>query len=673
MIWRQHKYEPGFTFVEIAIVAPIVILAIGAFITAVVSMTGEVLISRTSTQMVYNVQDALNRIDQDVKQSSTFLAETNIPLTSPQGYNDDTTVFDNVDSTKGTMLILNSLATTGNPLATTSSIAYLSNSPNACGTLQGQNTPLTFNIVYFVKNNTLWRRTIAPASYATAACNATGTGTAAPWQRPSCTAIGGFCKTQDERLVDGVSTSGFTVQYYNGSGTSNENTAASANPSCNTTLCVATRNSALASASTVNVTIDDHQTVASKDVEQVASVRSTRLDTTATAVASNIVPTTAPNTPSGLSTTRTIATQVTITWYATAYTTSYTLQYATNPSFTSPTTVSNITSSPQTITGLNGSSTYYFQIRSDNSYGSSSWSSAVSVSPAAAPNAPTSLAASAPSTSQVNLSWSANNATNYNVQWSTDSGFSSTSTMNVTSTSASVTGLSAGTTYYFRVSALNSFGSSGWSTSASTITLPTTPTGLTVYAEQNIQNSQASWNGVASATSYDLQTATDTGFTANVRSVNVSATSIAVFSSSLNPGSQNYFRVRANNGSGSGSWSSTTVPVQTLQAGQCIYAGTYGTGLRDNTGNYILVIQPDGNLVEYDASSTALWNTGTFPNSNSRLCMQTDGNVVVYNGSNGATWNNGKGGTGSTNYLIVQSDNNVVEYNSSNVAVWSRR
>jgi hypothetical protein len=156
----------GFTIVELLIIAPIVLLTIGAFITAIVNMTGDVLASRGATVLTYNIQDALNRIEDDVKLSTTFLATNNIPLSSPQGYSDDTTAFNNVDATNGTMLILNTLATNGNPLVSTSGLVYLTNLPNACNSTQlSQNTPMTLNIVYFVRNGTLWRRTIMPAAY----------------------------------------------------------------------------------------------------------------------------------------------------------------------------------------------------------------------------------------------------------------------------------------------------------------------------------------------------------------------------------------------------------------------------------------------------------------------------------------------------------------------------
>src|SRR6185437_11905407 len=93
----RNKEQKGFTIVELLVIAPIVILTIGAFVTVIVNMTGDVLAARTSTLLAYNVQNALNKINADVNLSSTFLAQTNltegvtttIPLSAPQGYNDD--------------------------------------------------------------------------------------------------------------------------------------------------------------------------------------------------------------------------------------------------------------------------------------------------------------------------------------------------------------------------------------------------------------------------------------------------------------------------------------------------------------------------------------------------------------------------------------------------------
>lgn len=281
----------GFTLVEMLVIAPIVILAIGAFLTVIISMTGEVIASRGSNALAYNVQDALNRIEQDVKQSTTFLAQNNITLTpgEAQGYNNDGTNFTNVGGTSGTSLILNTVVTNGNPLSTTSGVVYLANKPNDCSSVDvTQNAPMTMNIVYFVKDNTLWRRTIMPSNYATG-----GVGCSTPWQQPSCAPgyTASFCKTNDVKLVEGVSSGSFFVQYYANA------TATSPNPTAaNTSSSVDDRNIALSSISTVGVSISASQSVAGRTIERSGTLRASRLETNVSTIA-NTSSSSAPSTP----------------------------------------------------------------------------------------------------------------------------------------------------------------------------------------------------------------------------------------------------------------------------------------------------------------------------------------------------------------------------------------
>ena len=266
------------------VVAPIVILAIGAFLTVIINMTGSVIASRAANALSYNVQDALNRIEQDVKQSSSFLASNNvtIPAANAQGYNDDTTTFTNVGGTSNTSIILNMVATTGNPLSTSSGYVFLKNRPNPCGTAQN-NTPLTYNVVYFIKDATLWRRTIMPTNYT----DTTNIVCATPFQQPSCSPTymannpgTTFCKTNDIKLVDGITPADFSIRYYNGESASTENT-----PASTTSVTTADRNTALQSATTVSVSINAKQTAAGRDIERLAVLRVSRLDTNASSIA----------------------------------------------------------------------------------------------------------------------------------------------------------------------------------------------------------------------------------------------------------------------------------------------------------------------------------------------------------------------------------------------------
>jgi len=94
----------------------------------------------------------------------------------------------------------------------------------------------------------------------------------------------------------------------------------------------------------------------------------------------------------------------------------------------------------------------------------------------AAPSAPSNLTAAAASSSQINLAWTASSTSGvtYNIYESTTSGFTPSASTRVatgvTATSYSATGLSASTTYYFRVTAANAGGESAPTSQASATT-----------------------------------------------------------------------------------------------------------------------------------------------------------------------------------------------------------
>lgn len=124
--------------------------------------------------------------------------------------------------------------------------------------------------------------------------------------------------------------------------------------------------------------------------------------------------------------------------------------------------------------------------------------------------------------------------------------------------SAVASGLVAGTQYYGKTFAHNQDGFGPGSGVTSFLTLPPAPTGLSAPSvTPTVVN--LDWNNTQSATSYDIQYATDPGFSGATQvSTGVSEASIG----SLTPGTPYYFRVRARNASGAGAWSSTL--TQTL-------------------------------------------------------------------------------------------------------------
>lgn len=137
------------------------------------------------------------------------------------------------------------------------------------------------------------------------------------------------------------------------------------------------------------------------------------------------------------------------------------------------------------------------------------------------------------------------------------------------STSRTVTGLTNGTAYLFRVTAQNLKGSSSPAVSASAVTprtVPNAPTGITVVADK--QAAFLTWkapavNGGAAVTDYKVEFSTDKGKTWQTFSDGVSA-SQSVRVSGLKSASRYLFRVSAVNVAGSGATVATTTEMAPL-------------------------------------------------------------------------------------------------------------
>lgn len=190
--------------------------------------------------------------------------------------------------------------------------------------------------------------------------------------------------------------------------------------------------------------------------------------------------------------------QITVTWPDIQYETSYTLQYTTNlSSWTSPTSLTlPAGTTSKAVTDLAAGTQYNFRLQAYATGDTSDWSATKTA--ATDVPAPTTLTATTNSSTQITASWSSVSvATSYTLQYSTSSTFSSgvTTVSSISSTSRAVTGLSQGTTYYFRVySAIGSVvGTSSSSTANATTTIDAPAAysvsgsndGASVYATSN--------------------------------------------------------------------------------------------------------------------------------------------------------------------------------------------
>jgi uncharacterized protein YaaQ len=189
------------------------------------------------------------------------------------------------------------------------------------------------------------------------------------------------------------------------------------------------------------------------------------------------------------------------------------------------------------------------------------------------PTAPTTNAATNFSQTIFTANWSGSTtATGYRLDVATDNGFSTfvsgysdKDLSNVTT--YSVTGLTANTTYYYRVRAYNACGASPNSGTITATTLPNPPSAPSASAATTIVQTSfvANWNSSATATGYRLDVATDNGFTTFLSGYNDKDVSNITTCSvtGLIANTTYYYRIRAYN-TGGASLNSITITVTTL-------------------------------------------------------------------------------------------------------------
>ena len=284
--------------------------------------------------------------------------------------------------------------------------------------------------------------------------------------------------------------------------------------------------------------------------------------TVVSATTSATIPTpTIPAAPTGVTATGGTK-QVTVSWPAVADATSYNLYWSTTSGVTTAngTKISGVTS-PAVQAGLTDNTTYYYIVTAQNSAGESAASVQVAATTLAAnsppptlPPAPTGVTATGGDT-QVTLSWTAvTEASSYNIYWSTTSGVTTSTGTRIAGVSSPYvqTGLGAGTTYFYIVTAVNGAGESGPSVQASATTnapttVPAAPTGLA--ASGGVKQVTLSWAAVSGATSYNVYWSATSGVTTATGTKVADATSPYV-QTGLTDGTAYFFIVTAANAVG---------------------------------------------------------------------------------------------------------------------------
>lgn len=388
---------------------------------------------------------------------------------------------------------------------------------------------------------------------------------------------------------------------------------------------------------------------------------------------------TAPQAPTGLTANSISTSQINLSWTAPSNNggsaiTGYKIDRSTNAGSTWSTLVANTASSSTTYsnTGLAAATSYTYRVSAINSVGTSAVSntaSAITGTIITVPQAPTGLVASAISSSQINLSWSApsNNGgsaiTGYKIEQSTNSG--STWSAIVSNTGSTVTtysnvGLAASTSYTYRISAINSIGTSvpsgtASATTSSTTTVPTVsqpPIGLAASvvssSQINLSWTTPSNNGGSAITGYKIDRSINGGSSWGTLVSNTGSTTTTYSNTALVSNTAYAYRVSAINSVG-------TSAVSNTASGTTLTVSSSGTvSITVNSAN-LAGVSFTGMWVELHASNGTTLATGYTPitfkvaSGNAYTIVSSNYQNYVFN-----HWNDG---TTTTSKTITPTQN----------------
>lgn len=331
---------------------------------------------------------------------------------------------------------------------------------------------------------------------------------------------------------------------------------------------------------------------------------------------SHITANTAIHVPTAVAETANTNTGFQANWTTVSGAVSYGLDVSDNSSFSSflpgynDKSISGQSTSSTAVSGLVAGKNYYFRVRARGEH--------ITSTPSSGRTASTNIQAPATSgaTSIGGTSFTANWApvsgvSNYLLDISTDANFGSYlsgyQNLNLTTTSRGITGLSIGTTYHYRVTAVGGTTNSQESTVVTTHTTISTPTAI-AGSGATTGTIQANWNAVVGATEYLLDVSDNPTFSTYVGTYNdfiIPGGLTSHVIAGLSPGTNYHYRLKAK-GQTVQSQESNAIAANTLMTTPAVSQESAAT---DNSFQANWVVTPGASSYRLDVSTDSGFNS----------------------------------------------------------------
>lgn len=368
-----------------------------------------------------------------------------------------------------------------------------------------------------------------------------------------------------------------------------------------------------------------------------------------------------PAAPSGLTATANSTNQITLGWLDNATNeTGFAIERGTNASvFVQIATVgSNVTN--YVNTALVPNATYYYRVRAINAATNSAYVTVVSATTLPVPTvpaAPSGLTATVTATNQIVLAWTDNavNEMGFRIERGLNaSAFSQIASAVSNASSFTSTGLSASVTYYYRVSATNAAGDSGYANIASAttptlVTAPAAPSGLTAVQNSPSQITLAWTDNSGNEAGFKIERGTNGTTFTQITTVGSNITNYA--NTGLLANITYYYRVRANNAVGDSAYANV--------------ASATTPGLAPAAPSGLTALPTASNQI------TLAWRDNSDNETGFKIERSTDGvsfSQIAVAGSNSSNYVHSAVAVGVTNYYRVCAVNAMVESGYAPVA-----